>query len=163
LSLGGTAQRLYITGNDFSTNGWAYTAGLNVDYPVFDGWFLRNAELRARAVADTAQAEVAIQEQNVIAQVWNSYYALLTAAQRVEASNDLLQSAERSYAAALASYEAGIGDVIQLLQAQSTLANARAQQVRAKTSWYLSLAQLAHDTGTLDTTNISGGVPRSVP
>jgi outer membrane protein len=51
---------------------------------------------------------------------------------------------------ALARYRAGVGSVLDLLSAQSALADARAQRVLAHLQWNTSLAQLAHDAGILD-------------
>jgi len=44
---------------------------------------------------------------------------------------------------------------VDLLTAQSALATARAQQVQARWTWQTALAQLAHDTGVLDTTGLT--------
>jgi outer membrane protein TolC len=52
---------------------------------------------------------------------------------------------------ALGRYRAGVGTLLDLLAAQSALASARAQRVDARLSWSVSLAQLAHDAGVLDT------------
>jgi outer membrane protein TolC len=43
-----------------------------------------------------------------------------------------------------------VGTVLDLLAAQTALADARAQQVLARLEWNTSLALLAHDTGVLD-------------
>jgi outer membrane protein TolC len=68
----------------------------------------------------------------------------------------LLASAQQSEEVALGRYRAGVGTVLDLLSAQSALANARAQQVQARWIWQSALAQLAHDTGVLDS---GGGAP----
>jgi outer membrane protein TolC len=51
---------------------------------------------------------------------------------------------------ALGRYRAGVGGIIELLTAEAALENARAQEVQARTDWFLSIAQLAHATGTLE-------------
>ncbi|HZF73501.1 MAG TPA: TolC family protein, partial [Gemmatimonadaceae bacterium] len=78
-----------------------------------------------------------------------SYYALQTAQQRVTTADDLLASAEQSVQVAAGRYREGVGSIIDLLTAQSALANARAQQVQSRWQWYTSLAQLARDAGVL--------------
>ena len=65
-------------------------------------------------------------------------------------AEDLVASARQSSEVALARYKAGVGSVLDLLAAQSDLANAHAQYVDARLSWSVSLAQLAHDAGVLD-------------
>ena len=47
-------------------------------------------------------------------------------------------------------YREGVGSIVDLLIAQSALANARAQSVDARWQWRTSLAQLAHDVGVLN-------------
>jgi outer membrane protein TolC len=94
--------------------------------------------------------------QEVVFQVFSAYYALQTATRRVATAKDLLASAEQSNEVALGRYKAGVGSVLDLLSAQSALAGARSQQVEARLAWSVSLAQLAHDAGVLDT---RGGSP----
>ena len=54
-------------------------------------------------------------------------------------------------------YRAGIGSILDLLTAESALENARAEEVQARADWFLSVAQLAHDTGTLTRAAASQG------
>ena len=82
--------------------------------------------------------------------MFRSYYALQTAARRVRTAGDLISSATQSSEVALGRYKAGVGSVLDLLSAQSALAQARAQQVLARLEWNTSLAQLARDAGVLD-------------
>lgn len=134
---------------DFYNNGFEGRAGLVVTYPLFEGFALINAVRRKKALAEMARAEAERQEQQVIEQVWNSYQNLNTAGQRVEASNELLNSAELSYDSMLISYRAGVAQIVELLQAQSTLADARSEKVSARTFWYIALVKLAHDMGVI--------------
>jgi outer membrane protein len=134
---------------DFSNRGFEGRAGLVLTYPLFEGFALSNAVRRKQALADRARADAERQEQRVIEQVWNSYQNLTTAGQRVEASNELLSSAELSYESMLISYRAGVAQIVELLQAQSTLADARSENANARTFWYIALVQLAHDMGVI--------------
>jgi outer membrane protein TolC len=67
----------------------------------------------------------------------------------VSTSAELLTSATRSEEVARGRYGEGVGTVLDLLTAQTALADARAQAVLARWSWYASLAQLSRDTGVL--------------
>ena len=71
---------------------------------------------------------------------------------RVQASALALASATQSEQVARGRYQEGVGSFIDLIVAQSALASARAQDAEARWGWYTSLAQLAHDAGTLDRT-----------
>jgi outer membrane protein TolC len=46
-------------------------------------------------------------------------------------------------------YKEGVGNILDLLTAQAALSNARAQEVQARSLWFLAMAQLAHATGAL--------------
>jgi len=51
---------------------------------------------------------------------------------------------------ALGRYKAGVGSILDLLTAQSALADARAQWIETRWVWRTALSQLAHDIGVLD-------------
>jgi outer membrane protein len=148
LELNGNGGRTYTT--TLPQGGNNYTVSLGLRIPLFAG-FSRIYDLRAAvALADAAQARAAALGQQVVFQVFSSYYALQSAARRVATIQDLIASAEESNEVALARYRAGVGSVLDLLSAQTALADARAQQVLARLEWNISLAQLAHDSGVLD-------------
>lgn len=146
LASGSTNANFYQPGDygDYRTN-WA--ARVLFTMPLFTG-FARSYDLQ-RAQQDEAVAEAQVQtlEQQVILQVWTSYYALQTATRRVATSRDLLESATQSERVAFGRYKEGVGTIIDLLVAQSALASARALEVQARAEWFISLARLARDTG----------------
>jgi outer membrane protein len=72
-----------------------------------------------------------------------------TSTQRILTTRDLLASAAQSADVAAGRYKAGVGSIIDLLTAQSALADARAQEVQARSLWFLAMAELAHATGAL--------------
>ena len=148
----GTGGRSYTQTLPSGATNYTLTLGLVI--PIFSGFSRQYAVKQARAEADAALGRAASVKQQVQFQVFSSYYALQTAARRVNTADDLLASAQSSEEAALGRYRAGVGLFVDLLTAQSALASARAQQVQARWTWQTSLAQLAHDTGVLDT---SGG------
>ena len=135
--------------NSLNRRSTPYSAGISLRVPLFTG-FRNTYDIRAAQIETQLAAENARNvEQQVGLQVWTSYYALQTAMQRVATSRDLLRDARESVDVASGRYRAGIGNILDLLTAQAALENARAEEVQARTDWFLSVAQLAHDTGTL--------------
>ncbi|MGE5231157.1 MAG: TolC family protein [Deltaproteobacteria bacterium] len=130
--------------------GGNYTVGLGLSIPLFNGFGREYSQQQAEFLADAARAREHGLEQQVTYQVFSAYYALQTATRRVRTADDLMTSAGQSAEVALARYKAGVGTVLDLLAAQSALADARAQVVQARLAWQTSLAQLAHDAGALD-------------
>jgi outer membrane protein len=145
----GNGGRTYVQTLPGGATNYTLTVGLAI--PIFSGFARQYAVKQARAEADAALGRAASVKQQVTFQVFSSYYALQTAAKRVNTADDLLASAQSSEDAALGRYRAGVGLFVDLLTAQSALATARAQQVQARWVWQTALAQLAHDTGVLDT------------
>jgi outer membrane protein len=147
VGLGASVGNVFTNGLNRRTT--PYSAGISLRVPLFTG-FRNTYDIRAAQIETQLAAENARNvEQQVGLQVWTSYYALQTAMQRVATSRDLLRDARESVDVASGRYRAGIGNILDLLTAQAALENARAEEVQARTDWFLSVAQLAHDTGTL--------------
>ena len=149
LTLGSTAGRAYSEPSRYGGGSYGLTLGVSV--PLFTGFSQQSDVAAARARADVASAQADVVRQQVTTEVFTSYYALQTAGQRVTTADNLLTSAQQSEQVAAGRYREGVGSIIDLLTAQSALANARAQQVQSRWQWYTALAQLAHDAGVLGT------------
>ncbi|HKJ93381.1 MAG TPA: TolC family protein, partial [Longimicrobiales bacterium] len=129
--------------------GGSYGLSLSLSLPIFSGFSQQFAVQGAEAQADAAQARADGLKQQVIQQVFTSYYALQTATQQARTAEDLLASATESEQVARGRYREGVGTIIDLLTAQRALADARAQQAQARWTWLNALAKLAHDAGVL--------------
>lgn len=138
-------------GSNVSTfAGHSYSLNVGISIPVFNGF---SNQYDAAAASENYQAALARTEQTrqqVIQQVFTSYYTLRTATDRVRTSRDLLASATQSETVARERYKEGVGSIVDLLVAQSALANARAQEIDSRWQWRTALAQLSHDVGVLD-------------
>lgn len=146
LGVTGNAGRTFLVGGN-SGNNYTVTLGLNI--PIFAGLSRLWTEREQRDLAAAAQARAVTLEQQVVYQVFNSYYTLQTATRRVRTADALLASAQQNLEVAQGRYRAGVGTILDLLSAQSALADARAQQVQARWIWSTALAQLAHDAGVI--------------
>ena len=145
--------------SDYFTN---YLVGLQLQIPIFQGFALVNAVREARANLKAAQAALLVEEQVVIQDVWNAYYNFRTAAQQLEASEVLVASAKESYDASLARFRSGVGDIVELLNAQTLLAEARAEKVQSRTSLFTFYAELIHAIGA-ETPSINNGITNADP
>lgn len=138
-------------GSNVSTfSGRTYSVNVGVQMPVFTGF---SNQYDVAAAAEQYQAALARAEttkQQIIQEVFTAYYTLRTSTNRVRTAADLLASAIQSETVARERYREGVGSIVDLLVAQSALANARAQSVDARWQWRTALAQLAHDVGVLN-------------
>lgn len=131
---------------------WAdsYTLTLGLQIPLFNGFAWEYNQQAAEAEAEAARARAEGLRQQVVFEVFRSYYALRTATARVTSAEELLRSATQSADAARGRYQGGVGTLIELLTAESALASARAQRIQARLGWQAALVQLARDAGLLD-------------
>ncbi|MBC7843605.1 MAG: TolC family protein [Gemmatimonadaceae bacterium] len=147
LTMGSTAGRNFANVSTLEGQTYALTLGLSI--PIFSGNARQYDVVVARENAAAAAARAEQARLTSAAQVYTSYYALRTAAQRVTTSAALLGTATQSEEVARGRYAEGVGNILDLLLAQNALADARAQAVTARWTWFASLAQLARDAGAL--------------
>ena len=146
LSLG--AGPSWLNTDNISNNG--NSIGLTLSLPIFSGFATTYQVRSAQASEQAATAQRDAVRLQVALDVWNAYQSLSTATQTVRSSADLLASAEQSERVALGRYKAGVGSILDLLNAQSALASARLQRIQARLDWHVSRAALARAVGTLD-------------
>ena len=129
--------------------GRTYNVGLTFDLPAFTGLSRQYSLRSASDELEAANARAEQTRQQIALQVFTAYYNLQTATERVRTAADLLASATESESVARGRYREGVGSIVDLLIAQSALADARAQDAQARWQWHGALAQLARDVGVL--------------
>jgi outer membrane protein TolC len=149
LSLGANRGQSYS--NNSNLVGGTYSLTFAVTVPLFNGLSRESDVAAARENAAVAAARADQAELTTAAQVWTSYWALQTATERVTTAGELLASATQSEEVARGRYAEGVGSILDLLTAQNALADARAQSIQSRWTWFAALAQLARDAGVLGT------------
>jgi outer membrane protein len=151
-TLGGAAggSRTWFGGSSATNVADLWSVGLLLRIPVFTGFQTQYNVRKAEAEREAARAAALGVEQQMVQQVWASYYSVQTAAQKIRTARDLLASARQSAEVTRGRYTAGVGSILDLLTAESALAQARAQEVAARAEYLFSLAQLAHDVGSIE-------------
>jgi len=127
----------------------SWDAQLTLSWTIFDGLARENRLARAHADEKQAAANLEAIRDQVENQVWSAYSAARTALRQQKAAAALLESATESYNAALESYNYGLRSQIDVVSAQRTLADARSEDVTARTQLLTGLAALAFQTGDL--------------
>lgn len=133
--------------------------GLQVRIPLFTGYQSTYQILQAR---DQLEVQAATRDRlatDVSLDVWRAYQDLQTQGQSLTTTEELVASAQESYNAALARYKAGVGTIIDLLNAQSALASAQLQRIQARYRWNLAKVTLARAIGVLDPALIAERTP----
>lgn len=136
--------------NSAGVNSRSSSLGVSVSVPLFSGYGPTYRVRAAEAQVEAQQAQLQRQSLQVALDVWNAWQDLLTTTQSLRTTADLLNSAEQSERVALGRYEAGVGSMLDVLNAQSTLASARQQRIQSTLDWNVNRAALAQTMGTLD-------------
>ncbi len=126
------------------------TLGVTLSIPLFGGYAPTYRIRAAEATADLRAAQRNRLKLQISLDVWSAYQSLRTALESVTATEVLVSSAEQSYRVALGRYKAGVGNIIDTLNAQSALASARQQKIQATLNANITRATLAQAMGALD-------------
>lgn len=146
-------------GKDYYNGGlhdkYNFTSTFTVSMPLFQGFFYRNAIKIAKANKKVAEEQVKQSELQMIKEVTSYHFNVRIAFDTLQFATAFLAAAEEQYVVALSQYKQGTNTILDVVSAQSSLADARAQQANAFQLWYTSLANLAYSTGILSPTSLA--------
>lgn len=107
-----------------------WSAGITVQWPLFDGRARARAKGRARAELAQAEAGLAADQLNVRREVWDARSRLDESYESALAAVTLVEEAEHSLRVSRERYRAGAGTLTDLLDAEASLARAAATRVQ---------------------------------
>lgn len=146
-------------GKDYYNGGlhdkYNFTSTFTVSMPLFQGFFYRNAIKIAQANKKAAESQVKQSELQMIKEVTTYHYNVRVAYDTLQFATAFLAAADEQYVVALSQYKQGTNTILNVVSAQSSLADARAQQANAFQLWYTSLSNLAYATGILSPTYLT--------
>lgn len=135
--------------NGGKTDEYHWTAIVGLSFPIFNGFYYKNQIKNAQANVDFSRAQMMQTELSVIEHVTTAHMGVKTAALNMADSNEYLKAAELEFNIALTGYRSGTMTILDLLSAQSAVANARMRKADAQKNWFMSLALIAYATGSL--------------
>jgi outer membrane protein len=124
-------------------------AGVNVNIPVFNGGLFaaRRAEALSRARATDKDVDnLSIQ---ISRDVRTSWYNANNASRRLNVTNQLVEQARRAVRLSQARYDAGLGSIVELNQAQTSQISAEINAAAAKYDYLSRRTELAFTAGAL--------------
>lgn len=130
-----------FTGRDFPLReGWA--VGLTVNFPLFDS-ILTTARLgEAKADLRKLEAQTERQRQQILLEVRRGLVNLRAAAESIQMSEKVLERARKNLDLAAGRYSTGVGSIIELTGAQTSLTAARGTYEQALYNYRVSVARL---------------------
>lgn len=129
--------------------GELWSVGLQLKWTLFDGTRREHEIAQAAAEKKAAQANIDALRDQVADEVWAAYSNMKTALRQQQAAAALLAASDQSYEAATEAYSYGVRNVLDVVSAQRTLAQARSEDIFARTQLLLQTANLAFETGDL--------------
>ena len=126
------------------------SVGLTVSVPIFEGFATTYRTRAAEAALEASRAELERLRNQATLEVYQAHSELTTQTQSVFTAQSLVAAAEESESVARGRYEAGVGTILDLINAQSSAADARRQLVLARSNWAAARTQLAQAVGVLD-------------
>lgn len=141
------SEKRYIQENAKDFN--SMEVGLKLSFPLFEGF--RNNSRISEAYENIQLQEALLRqaELNVTNSIWVNYSELRTENESINIAKSLVRSAEESSGVAKGRYRAGVGSIIELLNAQTALANANQQYVQSLARWRAARIRLAASVGVL--------------
>jgi outer membrane protein len=133
----------------YSSTGHDAYVGVQVSIPFFEGFGRHYQTDQAQAQAERQQDVLDDTRRQVSLDVWSSYQTLTGATRNAGNSANLLAIAERSWEASRHRYDAGVGNILELMNTQTALANAKQRRIQALADWDNARIDLASKLGTL--------------
>lgn len=128
----------------FSTNS---SLGLQLNIPLFEG-FARSYQMQsADAETQVRLSELNKATQQVTLDVWKSYHALISERENLRATEELIANSREAFNVAQGRYNAGVGNIIELLNAQNAWSNAKQQNIKSLSAWRTARLKLAASMG----------------
>ena len=126
-----------------------WDARLTLNWRLFDGGARKSALALAHSDEQTQQAQIHRLRDTIADQVWTAYSNANTALRRRQAAAALLAASTESYDAAFEAYKLGVRSLLDVVAAQRTLAQARAEDVAGRADVLSQFATLAFRAGDL--------------
>ena len=124
-----------------------YSYGVQLNWSIFDGGNKLARYREAKALLDASKANVRDTELTIWQQVEQAYVTLIAAEEQIGAAQKATESAQENFRLSQGRFDAGVGTIIELTDAQLALTQAQSQQAQALTEFRLAIAQLERNLG----------------
>jgi len=132
---------------DLSTVVDGYSAGEQISWNIFDGMLTRGKILQATALYEKSKADLEDNSRRIELDVRTAYSAFIQAREVLDSQLKVQEEAEEALRLARARAEAGTGTQLDVLDAQTSLTQARTTQVQALHDYSVARARLERAVG----------------
>jgi outer membrane protein len=121
--------------------------GVALTWNLFDGGNMIAQVREKRSLLDSARAQVKVTELNIAQEVEQTYLVVNEAQERIAASQTAVASAQENFRLAQGRFDAGVGTILELTDAQLFLTQAQNTEAQALADYRVALAALERATG----------------
>lgn len=136
--------------NVFPPVNTSYNVGLNLSVPLINEPALSSAVGMAEANLKAAKANLESVELSVVEEATSALYTLREAVGSSEAATEGLRFAEENFRLSSERYRVGVGDSLEVSEAQRLLVEARSLELQARYNVQTAIGNLLRATGQLD-------------
>ena len=121
--------------------------GVNLSWTLFDGGNLIAQVREKRSLVESARSQVKVTELNIGQEVEQAYLVVNEAQERIAATQTAVASAQENFRLAQGRFDAGVGTILELTDAQLFLTQAQNTEAQALADYRVALAALERATG----------------
>jgi len=132
---------------DLNTLRGNYAAGLELKIPVFNGHRTRHQKAEADADLNSARAHTAEMKRQIRSEVLQAIASVNSSLEKISSTETQVRQAEKAVSMARVRYTAGVITNLDLLDAETTLSQAKLIRLRAFYDYTMSLYALDRTTG----------------
>jgi outer membrane protein TolC len=125
----------------------AWSATLSLSWSIFDGGNRIARTREARANLEAAQARVRATELDIQREVEQAQISVTEAEERIQAAQKAVESAQENFRLAQGRFDAGVGTILELTDAQLALTQAQNIEAQALADYRIALSNLDRAVG----------------
>ncbi len=122
-------------------------AGVELTWDIFDGQLTKGKVMQAKALHDKALFEIEDSSRRIELEVRTAYSTFLEAREVLESQRKVQEQADEALRLAASRYDAGTGTQLDVLNAQTSLTEARTTQIQALHGYSVARARLERAIG----------------
>jgi outer membrane protein len=136
--------------NQNVTDGGNWLVQFNLVMPIFTGWEIKNTYRQQMAQIEEAESSLNLLQLQTMSGVMTQYNNLVLASDQLLLNQQYLEAAEIEYKGTFEGYKAGTNDILDVLNSQAQLADARAQLISVVSNYFQSKANLTFEIGLIN-------------
>lgn len=122
-----TVEGQYQIGGRSFTSNYGYNFGAFLNFPTINGMLLKNEIKEAKALHSREIANAMNTQNNIYLEIQSAYYSLKEKKNKIPVATVNVKQAKENYDLSFGRYRVGVGDPVELKEAQVQLQNAELQ------------------------------------